>query len=387
VFQLLKNPNFDFMGRRHLFLGLSSILVVVSIGIISVKGLEKGIEFSGGTELQTRFASSVAVEDIRDVVSGMGIDNPIVTTSGDVKDNEVFIRLGVQAGVDGEKPGQLATRVRDELRAKLFNLSDDGATDLNLMSQAQTARLLRDAPGVSDPEALAEGISALKRENAIFHSIEDLSTVPGMTPEALGFLRTNTTTGPLAVRKQGYVGPAVGKELMSKARLAIIGSLIGMLLYIWIRFQLQWGLAAVVALAHDTIITLGLFSLFGQELSLAVVAAFLTLVGYSVNDTVVVFDRIRENLKSRRGDTLATVNKSINQTLARTVITSGLTWIAVLVIYLYGGEGLRPLAFVLTVGVAVGTYSSIWVAAPFLMLWRTKVEAWQRGASGQADAQ
>jgi len=160
-------------------------------------------------------------------------------------------------------------------------------------------------------------------------------------------------------------------ELIDKAIIAIIGSLIGMLVYIWFRFKLQWGFAAVAALAHDTLITLALFSIFNQEMSLPVVAAFLTLVGYSVNDTVVVFDRIRENLASYKGKDIAdTVNLSINQTLGRTVITSGLTWVVVLSLFLFGGAALRSFSFVLTIGVVVGTYSSIFVASPIVVNWQ-----------------
>jgi preprotein translocase subunit SecF len=157
---------------------------------------------------------------------------------------------------------------------------------------------------------------------------------------------------------------------MRSALGAIIGSLLGMLAYIWWRFQLRWGFAAVVALAHDTLITLGLFSIIGLEMSLPVVAAFLTLVGYSVNDTVVVLDRVRENLRIRAARGLrATVNLSINQTLSRTAITSGSTFAVVFALLLFGGSALKSFSFVLSIGVLVGTYSSIFVAAPLLVIW------------------
>jgi preprotein translocase subunit SecF len=157
---------------------------------------------------------------------------------------------------------------------------------------------------------------------------------------------------------------------MNKAMFAILGSLAGMLAYIWIRFQLRWGIAAVLALVHDTIVTLGLFSLFHYEMSLPVIAAFLTLIGYSVNDTVVVFDRVRENVRARTSPTFEeTLNLSLNQTLSRTIITSGLTFLCVLALYLFGGPALEPFSFVLTVGIIVGSYSSISVAAPVIVLW------------------
>jgi len=175
------------------------------------------------------------------------------------------------------------------------------------------------------------------------------------------------------VRSQSYIGPTVGRELVNKALGAVIGSMAGMLIYIWIRFEFQWGLAAVIALVHDTIITLGLFSLFGYEMSLPVVAAFLTLVGYSVNDTVVIFDRIRENIRAKGGTVTslpALINTSMNQTLSRTILTSFLTWIVCAFLFALGGPALRDFSFVMVVGIVVGTYSSIYIASPFLVIWQ-----------------
>jgi preprotein translocase subunit SecF len=154
---------------------------------------------------------------------------------------------------------------------------------------------------------------------------------------------------------------------------AVVGSMIGMLVYIWIRFEFQWGLAAVIALIHDTIITLGLFSLFRFEMSLPVVAAFLTLVGYSVNDTVVIFDRIRENLRAKGGMVASLpelINTSMNQTLSRTILTSLLTWIVCVFLFALGGPALRDFSFVMVIGIIVGTYSSIYIASPFLVVWQ-----------------
>ena len=190
-------------------------------------------------------------------------------------------------------------------------------------------------------------------------------------------------------RSQSYIGPAVGSELVKKALGAILGSMAGMLVYIWIRFEFQWGLAAVIALVHDTIITLGLFSLFGYEMSLPVVAAFLTLVGYSVNDTVVIFDRIRENLKARGGTVTSLpdlINVSMNQTLSRTVLTSLLTWIVCAFLFALGGPALRDFSFVMVVGIIVGTYSSIYIASPFLVVWQEWLAERAKRTGNQAAA-
>jgi preprotein translocase subunit SecF len=176
--------------------------------------------------------------------------------------------------------------------------------------------------------------------------------------------------------KVDVVGPTVGKQLQNKAIMAVLYSLLGMLIYLWFRFQLIYGVAAVVACFHDTLITVGAFALTNQEISLTVVAAILTLVGYSMNDTIVVFDRIRENLRMSRREELAdVVNRSINQTLSRTVLTSGLTFLTVLSLYIFGGQVLHGFSFALVIGILIGTYSSIAVAAPMLVAyqqWRAK---------------
>ena len=171
--------------------------------------------------------------------------------------------------------------------------------------------------------------------------------------------------------KVDVVGPTVGHQLEKQATLATLYSMLGMLIYLWFRFQLIYGVAAVVACFHDTLITVGAFALTGREISLTVIAAILTLVGYSMNDTIVVFDRIRENLRiSRREGLTDLVNRSINQTLSRTVLTSGLTFLTVLALFIFGGPVLNDFSFALVVGILIGTYSSIAVAAPMLVAWQ-----------------
>jgi len=184
------------------------------------------------------------------------------------------------------------------------------------------------------------------------------------------------------IRDVAVVGPTVGKQLEGQALRATLYSMLGMLVYLWFRFQLIYGVAAVVACFHDTLITVGAFALTGQEISLTVIAAILTLVGYSMNDTIVVFDRIRENLRLSRREALPdVVNRSINQTLSRTVLTSGLTFLTVLSLYVFGGPVLKGFSFALVVGILIGTYSSIAVAAPMLVAW----QEW-RGKRGKAVA-
>ena len=184
-------------------------------------------------------------------------------------------------------------------------------------------------------------------------------------------LRARYHDSGFSVQQVDIVGPTAGKQLQHQAWLATIYSLIGMLIYLWFRFELIYGVAAVVAVFHDTLITVGFFSLVNKEITLTVIAAILTLIGYSMNDTIVVFDRIRENLALSRRETLSqVVNRSINQTLSRTVLTSGLTFLTVLSLYLFGGEVLNGFSFALVVGILIGTYSSIAVAAPMLVAYQ-----------------
>ncbi|MGB6974709.1 MAG: protein translocase subunit SecF [Terracidiphilus sp.] len=189
-------------------------------------------------------------------------------------------------------------------------------------------------------------------------------------------------SGAFTIQGGQVVGPTVGNQLEKQAAMATLWSMLGMLIYLWFRFQLIYGVAAVVACVHDTLITIGAFSLAERELSLTVIAAILTLVGYSMNDTIVVFDRIRENLRLSRREPLADlVNRSINQTLSRTVLTSGLTFLTVLSLFIFGGQVLNGFSFALVIGILIGTYSSIAVASPMLVAWQE-----YRARSGKAAA-
>jgi len=201
-------------------------------------------------------------------------------------------------------------------------------------------------------------------------SFDELSRVDGATAAVTTSLKDNYSLAPFAIRNAEIVGAKVGGELRNQAIRVTLYALAGMLVYIAFRFEWVYGAAAVIAVFHDVLITLGLFKIFGFEISLTVIAALLTLVGYSMNDTIVIFDRIRENNRLLRKEPFAdVVNKSINQTLSRTILTSGLTFLTVLVLFLMGGQVLRAFAFALVVGIVIGTYSSFGIAAPLVVAW------------------
>jgi preprotein translocase subunit SecF len=390
VLQVLKDPKIDFMSKRHLWLGISAALTVAALTILAVRGIRWGIEFTGGTELQLRYHTSPDLGAIRSSLNAAGLANHLVTTIGERKENEIYVKIGFTKGAKEQQ--DLALQVVNALRPPDVKTKlDSGLVDLNVVDQPTLTTLLTTAPDLAreDAAAAAAAISERRKDVKVFTSASDIASIAGVKPEAARFLQQRSFVGPFAVRSQSYIGPAVGGELISKAMWAILGSVAGMLIYIWIRFQFQWGLGAIVATVHDTIMTLGLFSLFGMEMSLPVVAAFLTLVGYSTNDTVVIFDRIRENLRGRKtsDDLTAVINASINQTLSRTLITSGLTWITVLALFLFGGEALKPFSFVLVVGIIVGTYSSMYIASPILLTWKALLERRKAGATVKAPAQ
>ncbi|HTQ80105.1 MAG TPA: protein translocase subunit SecF, partial [Thermoanaerobaculia bacterium] len=208
------------------------------------------------------------------------------------------------------------------------------------------------------------------KKDGLFRSWDTMANIKGVNPADVEALKARAVLGDFAVLGVENVGPQIGKELSRQGLLAVLSSLIGMLLFIGFRFELRFGIGAIMACIHDVLVTLGLFTLMGFEFNLTTIAAFLTLVGYSVNDTVVIFDRIRENMKkSRRKPLIEIMNESINQTLSRTIMTSGLTMLTVAALLALGGDVLRGFAFVMTVGIIVGTYSSVYVASPFALLW------------------
>ena len=281
---------------------------------------------------------------------------------------------------------------QNKVKAVLMDRFYAGKIDLN---QAGTGEIEDELSRMGLLGPSASGDAYTKAAKAITDYRKDRSgviadigeiQVQDVPADLLEKMRPYFTEGSFAVVSADVVGAVVGQDLRNRAIYVTLAALAGMLVYIAFRFEWIYGVAAVMAVFHDVMITLGFFSLFQWEISLTVVAALLTLVGYSMNDTIVVFDRIRENIRLRRRDPLAQVaNDSINQTLSRTVIASGLTFISVLSIVLFGGEVLRGFALALTIGIVIGTYSSIAVASP-MMLWWQYITSAKRAKSGMSSA-
>ena len=381
MIELFKQPNLDWMGKAKYFFALSGTLLLVGWAAIFLHGgIKYGIDFRGGTNVDVRFAQPPNVDQLRNGLRGQGLGNSEIQSISDIANpnsNEVMIFV--------EQTGQ-ADQALDEGKAKVLNalnatygVSGSGKQDLNAATPTTLANFLssKDPLALSVAagdkyQQLAKAILAYrdKDKNGVLTSFDDLGKVAGVTPAVVAALKDGYSLAPFAIRNVEIVGPKVGGELRNQAIRVTLYALAGMLVYIAFRFEWVYGAAAVLAVFHDVLITLGLFKIFGFEISLTVIAALLTLVGYSMNDTIVIFDRIRENSRLLRKEPFADiVNKSINQTLSRTILTSGLTFLTVLVLFLMGGQVLRAFAFALVVGIVVGTYSSFGIAAPLVVAW------------------
>ncbi len=279
--------NFDFVGKRNIAIGISIVLIVISIlSVVMHKGLNFGIDFAGGTIIQVKFTKTTPADAIRKTFQNIKIDDAIIQEIGQ---NEVIVRTN-----------QPMTK---ELQAKV-------------------------------EEAM----------NGQFG------------------------TGNFEIRRIEFVGPKVGKDLTTKAILAIVFAWLGMLIYIAWRFEFRYGLGAIIALIHDTIIVVGALSLLNKEFTLTIVAALLTVIGYSINDTIVVFDRIRENRKKDLKKSLADIiNASVNETLSRTILTAVTVFLVLLALFFLGGPVIHDFSFALLVGLVIGTYSSIFIASPIVL--------------------
>jgi preprotein translocase subunit SecF len=374
--EFFKNTNIDFLGKKWYFLTFSLIFSVA--GLLSIAfwhGIPLGVDFRGGTLVYVKYAHAPDLAAIHSDIERAGLKNERVQSYGPAANNEVLIDLDIR-----ETSEQALDQGKNLIIQALESHATPGRQDLNNSSSLAIAKDLLD----KDPLHLAADADANARYTAIAQaivdyrdkvrggvlgSIDELKSVAD--PAVVASLEDNFFLSDFGIRNVEIVGPQVGQQLRKQAILATLYSLAGMLIYLALRFEWIYGVAAVLTVFHDTLITVGAFSLLNKEISLTVIAAILTLIGYSNNDTIVVFDRIRENIKLLRRDKLADiVNKSINQTLSRTILTAGLTFLTVLALYLFGGEVLHNFSLALVIGILIGTYSSIAIAAPILVAYQ-----------------
>ncbi|HXH50306.1 MAG TPA: protein translocase subunit SecF [Terriglobia bacterium] len=388
--EFFHEPNIDWMGRKWYFISVSLALLVAGLISIAVHGgLIYGIEFRSGTQVMVKFAKSPNIGAIRSQLSRENWSGASIQQIGAASAHTVIIELPLAKGaVEGEALDAGKAAIVKVL-TQLYGGESAGRVDFN----NATAKTVEDHLLVADPlglaakgmetatstyQSLSEAMVKFRDnppQSGLIANFQQLSGVSGVTPAIIGVLEKDfyLSEFTLSAGETKIVGPKVGSDLRREAVYVTLAGLAAMLVYIWFRFELIYGVSAVIAVFHDVLITIGLFSLFGKEITLSVIAALLTLVGYSMNDTIVVFDRVRENLpSSKRENFIDLVNRSINQTLSRTILTSGLTFLAVLSLYLFGGNVIHGFAFAMVVGVLIGTYSSIAIASPILVFWQTR---------------
>lgn len=385
--ELFKNTNFDFLGWKWHFIIASLVLTAAGLISLAVKGGPLyGIDFKGGTVMTVKFAGKPPVDEIRSAVSKR--------VSGEVTVQSFSGSSEVAIGTELKDERQLDQnrRVVLETLTANFGQPNSGKLDLNNTGHQALISRLRD-PLAANNVALSDAqlqkmvgdMLSFKNtppRSGLITNFAQLSAVPGVTPGVIKTLEQQCYLAPFSVRDVEIVGPKVGADLRQRAIWATLAALGGMLIYIAFRFEWIYGVAAVVAVFHDTIITIGFFSLFNKEITMTVIAALLTLVGYSMNDTIVIFDRIRENLKiSRREPLEQLINRSVNQTLSRTVMTSGLTFLTVLALFLFGGQVLHGFSFALVVGIIIGTYSSVFIASPIVLFWHNWYDKRKKSAA------
>lgn len=388
--EFFHQPNYDWMGKAKYFVSMSLFLLLVGVfGYFYRGGLTYGIDFKGGTLVYVNFAQAPNVEAIRKDLASQGLGRSTIIAVHDVtRPNANEVEIGLEGNAENETDQNIdsdKTLIINALHQS-FPAGEAGKKDFNEATPSDLAdyltRLdplhLSTTAGDRYTQVATQLLSFRDRDrNGLIANMSDLSSA-GVPSQIVSAAEQGYYAGPFAIRDVQIVGPKVGADLRRQAVYVTLYALAGMLVYIAVRFEWIYGAAAVIAVFHDVLITLGLFALLKFEISLTTIAALLTLVGYSMNDTIVIFDRVRENNRLMRREPFpAIVNRSINQTLSRTILTSGLTFLTVLVLFVMGGPALRSFAFALVIGIVVGTYSSFGIAAPMVVAWNH----WRGGSS------
>ena len=373
--EFFRNTNIDFLGKKWYFLAFSLVFSVAGLlSILFWHHIPWGVDFRGGTLVTVKFNHTPDENAIRSSLDRAGLHNFKLQRYGVASNNEELIDLDVR-----ETSEQALDQGKLKIIQALESHAPAGKIDLNNASVLTIKNYLMDKDplhvGPDDQKYGAQAQAIVDYRNkalgGVLNSPDQLQNATGVDPKAVASLPDGVYVSDFAVRDVQIIGPQVGSQLRTQAGLATLYSLLGMLVYLGFRFEWIYGVAAVITVFHDTLITVGAFSLLKVDITLTVIAAILTLIGYSNNDTIVVFDRIRENIKLMRREKLSDiVNRSINQTLSRTILTAGLTFLTVLALLLFGGEVLFGFSLALVIGILIGTYSSIAIAAPILVAYQ-----------------
>ena len=372
--EFFRDANIDFLGKKWYFLAFSLVFSVAGVmSMLFWHGIPLGVDFRGGTLVYVKFSHPPNDSAIRAALDRVGIKNPRLQSYGAASSNEVLIDLAQKENSEQQLDQgklQIINALETNAPAGKQDLNNTGAPSIkSFLLDRNPMHLGLDADQKYGAQAQAIADYRDKTQGGVLASFDQLKTAAD--PAVVASISDGYFLSDFSVRNVEIVGPQVGGQLRKQAILATVYSLAGMLVYLGFRFEWIYGIAAVVTVFHDTLITVGAFSLTNTPISLTVIAAILTLIGYSNNDTIVVFDRIRENIKLMRRESLAEiVNRSINQTLSRTILTAGLTFLTVLALFLFGGEVLHGFSLALVIGILIGTYSSIAIAAPILVAYQ-----------------
>lgn len=364
--QLFGETNIDFIKWSKVAFSISGTLITLSITFLVIRGgLKLGLDFTGGMETNLKFEQPFEISEIRSALVRIGLGEGVIQSYGSSKDNTVRIRYRLETVSE-----MIASNIVNyrQKKGEFRNLEE--LKDIPEIGKVGYENLLTKL--TLDPKE-TDKVNLNKVSKEVLVSVIQQVTSHQMATKMEETLKTEFgNRNPFEVLSINFIGPNVGKELQRNAFLAVVLSLIAMLVYIGWRFEFRFAVGAVVALIHDVTITVGALSLGGYEFTLPVLAAVLTIIGYSINDTIVIYDRIRENMKTLRKKKLPSkriLNLSVNQSLSRTTITSLTTVIVVLTLFLWGGEPLHGFAFALLVGIIVGTYSSDFIATPVVYVW------------------
>jgi len=385
--ELFKQTKIDFLSKKWLFASVSIVLFLIGVAAYFVRGLNYGIDFTGGTIILIKFQHAPDYDKLRDALESEASSAPTLQSYGPANSNSVQVRMQKALGTGSDYEAD-KKRLIEALR-KEFDPSHAGSAQQdfnNIGASALESFLLEGDPDglkaqnktIAETEGhygeLAAKILDYRNKTAdgLLLSLDELKKA-GASDAAVAALKKDFYAGPFAIKGLESIGAVVGSDLRRRAGLAIGLSLLAMLVYIAFRFKPIYGVAAIIALFHDVSITVGFFALTQKEVSLTVIAALLTLVGYSVNDTIVIFDRVRENLRLMRKEPLYDIlNLSINQTLSRTILTSAFTFLAAISLFIFGGEVLNGFSFALVIGIILGSYSTIALASTIVEWWYSR---------------
>jgi len=375
--QLFKTPSIRFLKYKYLTLGITAAIVLAGvINVAAFKGVKLGVDFGEGTLLRIMFKAPSDEGHIRDLLQTVGLGKSQVQSSGKTgREFQIRAVESVRTKPSDKEQLEAHEALADKIIAALKG--DDGAAerarglvDLNTIDERSLTALLENAFPGSGPEA-AQAILTYRNTTGIVTDFGELDKL-GLKPEVRTYLRDKTYLGKMTTLSRETVGPQVGADLRRKAVLATVWSLIGMLIYIALRFKVANGVAAIFTLAQDVLITMSIYSFTNREINLPIIAGILTIVGFSINDTIVIFDRVRENQKLMRGKSLEEVmDASINQCLGRTIITSGTVFLTVLALFLFGGEVINDFAFLMLIGTIEGVYSTVYMSCPVVLFWQS----------------